>query len=154
MSCKNIFKIEILSLPVLVRTVRPGGRSGGASFHFAQNDNELSMQKLLVWACHSDPASGGRRNLIKVYRTVVKPNDESNWFSFKFILISESFFSLFMQHWILTFVIHSETKNKGWKHFTKIFTRRLLTSAGKAAKKLNFSCISCITGQCSAFVCA
>jgi len=41
LSGKNIFKIEILSLPV---------RSGGASFHFAQNDNELSMQKLLVGA--------------------------------------------------------------------------------------------------------
>jgi hypothetical protein len=41
LSGKNIFKIEILSLPV---------RSGGASFYFAQNDNELSMQKLLVGA--------------------------------------------------------------------------------------------------------
>jgi len=50
LSGKNIFKIEILSLPVPVRIVRPGGRSGGASFHFAQNDNELSMQKLLVGA--------------------------------------------------------------------------------------------------------
>jgi len=38
LSGKNIFKDEILSLPV---------RSGGASFHFAQNDNELGVESCL-----------------------------------------------------------------------------------------------------------
>jgi len=37
LSDKNIFKIEIHSLHFI-------------SFHFAQNDNELNMEKLLVWA--------------------------------------------------------------------------------------------------------
>jgi len=54
LSGKNIFKIEILSLPVPVRTVHPSGRSGGASFYFAQNDNELSMRQTLRKPCHSE----------------------------------------------------------------------------------------------------
>jgi hypothetical protein len=41
LSGKNIFWIEILSLPV---------RSGGASFHFAQNDNELGIERQLMGA--------------------------------------------------------------------------------------------------------
>jgi hypothetical protein len=51
LSDKNIFKIEIHSLPV---------RTGGASFYFAQNDIELSRQTLRK-PCHSE---GSPKNLI------------------------------------------------------------------------------------------
>jgi len=94
---KNSFKDEILSLPVPARLSHSGGRSGGALFHFAQDDNELGVDRQLMGAglaalpptqppstvylhlthCHSERNEMKRKNLnLKIFIS------DNNFFNF------------------------------------------------------------------------